>query len=502
MTAQPAMAPTRRGLALRLAFTVWLVYCVHFASNVVRETYLAIALGESFSVRVDEFLGLHPDLFEIPGRGAYINNNPGASMLGAIPYALARPAIAIVFALKPELARPKPPASYDDPRPNRTKFVNLARERGLDIKLGLAALSMQVGLMAPLGALAALIVFFFLRARLGSERDAVLLALLYAFGTPIFFRSAFLNQNAIIAHCVLAAYVCMVGWRERAEGEPIPRRNLLAIGALLGLGLVSDYSAVPFLVIFGLWIIAEGWRHGGASGAARYTGSYVLGAVPPMILLLAYQWAAFGNPIFPAQRYMPPTEYSVRGWFGFSVPTAELLWGNLFDLRYGLFAFCPMLVLAFAAPFLRRRGGGPTTRELGWIFAAVAALYLFSSANQFANLQWNTGVRYMVPAVPLLFLAMVPVLRSVPRAARYAIVGATVAISWSVSMARESVGDSLAMVFTEGPMLPVFTVLQKMATGYSALQPGRLAPVWVLLAVGVALWATWRHATPPASEPR
>src|SRR5687767_8280918 len=105
----------------------------------------------------------------------------------------------------------------------------------------------------------------------------------------------------------------------------------------------------------------------------------------------------------------------------------------------------------------------------------------------------------MVPAVPLLFLAMVPVMRAMPRAARYAIVSVTVAISWSVSMARESVGDSLAMVFTEGPMLPVFTVLQKMATGYSALQPGRLAPVCVLLAVGVALWATWRHATPPAS---
>lgn len=65
-------APSRTtpAVAWRLVLTVWLVYCVHFSPNVVRETYLAITLGDSFSVRVDDYLGLHPDLFEIPGRGA------------------------------------------------------------------------------------------------------------------------------------------------------------------------------------------------------------------------------------------------------------------------------------------------------------------------------------------------------------------------------------------------------------------------------------------------
>ena len=102
----------RLSVAARLFITVWIVYAVHFASNVVRETYLAIALGEKFSVRVDEYNGLHPDLFEIPGKGVYINSNPGASMLGAIPYAIAHPIIAAIFRAKPELARPKPAATY------------------------------------------------------------------------------------------------------------------------------------------------------------------------------------------------------------------------------------------------------------------------------------------------------------------------------------------------------------------------------------------------------
>ena len=92
---------TRASTAVRLFLTVWLVYAAFATTNVVRETYLAVSLGERLSVRVDPYLGLHPDLFEIPGRGSYINSNPGASLVGAIPYAVARPLIAGLFALRP-----------------------------------------------------------------------------------------------------------------------------------------------------------------------------------------------------------------------------------------------------------------------------------------------------------------------------------------------------------------------------------------------------------------
>ena len=99
--------------------------------------------------------------------------------------------------------------------------------------------------------------FRFLRRRLGSESLALWLALLYAFGTPIFFRTAFLNQNVIIAHLVLIAYVCMVGWRPRSKGEPIPDRNAVAVGALMGFAVLTDYSGVPFLLVFGVWLLVE-----------------------------------------------------------------------------------------------------------------------------------------------------------------------------------------------------------------------------------------------------
>lgn len=487
------MTPSKgQHLGWRLVITVILVYAIHFATNVVRETYLAVTLGDHLSVRVDEYVGLHPDLFEIPGRGAFINNNPGASLLAAVPYAIARPGMALLFRWKPALVAPKPEATYNDPWPNLTTFMNAARARGVDIKLGLAAASMHIGLMVPLAALATLVMFRFLATRLDDERLALWFSLLYAFGTPIFFRSAFLNQNMIVAHAILFAYVGLVGVTARRTEDTPPPPTLLGAGLMLGVALLADYSAVPLLLAFGGWVMARAWRSGGIAEAVRSEGWLVLGGLGPVLLLLGYQWVAFGSPFLPAQTYMPSTSLSIRGWYGFVPPQGVLLWENLFDLRYGLFAFCPMLVAAVAAPWIRQRRGGPTAWELGLIFTAALALYLFNSSVEFARLQWNTGIRYMVPAVPLLFVALVPVLLKLPRWFALILVVPTVFISWSVAMVRESVPVALTHVLGSGLELPWLTVLQKTATAYAPRLERGASPIPIFLVVGLMLWLLWR----------
>ena len=488
---------TRHSTAVRLFLTVWLVYAAFATTNVVRETYLAVSLGERLSVRVDPYLGLHPDLFEIPGRGAYINSNPGASMVGAIPYALARPMLAGLFALRPALGAPKPPTTYSDARPNRTNLMNEMRARGLDVRLALAALITQAGLMAPVGALAVVLLYVYLQACYRDDRWALWLALLYGLGTPIFFRSAFLNQNALLTHLILGTWM-VVTWPVAEATRP--RRQAWAwAGLLLGLGLLMDYSAAPLALVFGGWAVVEGWQRAGLRGAVEFGGACVAGAVGPVCVLLGYQWLAFGSPWFPAQRYMPVTEFSVRGMNGFTWPSFDLLWRNLLDPRYGLFAFCPLLVAALAAPFARTIPGDPTRGEQRVALLAVAALLIFSASNQFANLQWNTGVRYLVPAAPLLFLLVVPVLRGLPRWGVAGLVAPTVVISFAVSMMREDVPTSLALLFTGGPTLPVLITLQKTAAAYAPLLAGGVQPfgalALLLLASGIALlWRLRRRA--------
>ena len=76
---------SQRQTAVRLFITCWLVYALHFATNTVREIYPALALGDHLSFDVSEYNGLHPDIFEIPGRGVFINNNPGTSISWSHP---------------------------------------------------------------------------------------------------------------------------------------------------------------------------------------------------------------------------------------------------------------------------------------------------------------------------------------------------------------------------------------------------------------------------------
>jgi hypothetical protein len=389
--------------------------------------------------------------------------------------------------------------------------MNEARARGLDVKLGLAAAVLQVGLMAPASALMMVLMYYFLCARLRDEKHATWLALLYGFGTPVFFRTAFLNQNLLLAHFVLIAFAALTWPPPETVGRvgTIGRLSLarerreLVVGLCLGMGILLDYSAAPIAMVFGLWVLAVRWTDHGPVPAVAAGARVVLGALGPVAVLLAYQWAAFGSAWFPAQRYMPPTEFSVMGWNGMTMPTGDLLGANLFSPAYGLFAFCPMLLAAFATPFMRATPGGPTRRELALVFLTSLALWLFNSANQFSHLQFNTGVRYMVPLVPLLYVALVPVLLRAPRLVTWLLVMPTIAVSWSVSMAREDVPTSLARVFLMGPELPWITVLGRMASGYAPFLAEGVSALAVLAALALVTWLIWRGGDPrrPLSAP-
>lgn len=182
------------------------MFVLHFATDIVREHYLSFSLAEDYSFRMDKYLGLHVDIFDTPGHGAHIGNNPGVSMLGAIPYLVCRPIIdRIVSAINDRRAASGAPvtAVYNDPRPRRVEFYRKVREQGLDIRFGLASGVIQALFMAPLSAFAAVVMLRVLCALGLGTRMALLGAFLYALGTPVFFRTAYLNQNVFIAHLLL-----------------------------------------------------------------------------------------------------------------------------------------------------------------------------------------------------------------------------------------------------------------------------------------------------------
>lgn len=505
----PAPGPGRgsvRTTAIRLFLTCWIVFTLHFATNTVREIFLALAIGDHFSFRVDEYRGMHPDLFEKPGYGWHIGANPGASMVAAIPYALFRPAIdAIVARVNRQRAargQAEPPA-YHSPWPMAREFYAEAWRRGFDVKFGLAAFVMQSLCMAPSSAFGAVLMFLVLHRVFGSQRTALALALLYAFGTPVFFRTGYLNHNMMLGHMALFGLAALwnpgnlLGWSEA--------RRLLVAGLAGGAAVLFDYSGAVLLAGLFLYAIHRAWAAGGPRAALPAAFRFACGALGPVLMLWFYQWRSFGHPFFPGQHWMPPVEWIERGYQGFTLPQLELFLALGFDYRFGLFTSCPIFLLALAAPWLRRRGAIPIpAREMAVLAFLSLGLWVFCSGIQYARLQFNTGIRYLAPAFPFLFLLTAVVLVRLPRLVLYLVSVAAVTESWCLAMYRDvergyGLAEPVLRVFTGGFQLPALTVLSRMGGEFREYFAGGVSPLPLFVLAGAVIFAIWKWT--PSSPP-
>lgn len=490
----------RRALALRIFLTCWFLYALHFATNTVREIYPALSLGDHLSFDVSEYLGLHPDIFEVPGRGAFINNNPGASIMGAVPYVVFRPVIIRVTAAVQQirLASGAEPPRYETVYPMAREFLDEAFRRGLDVKFGLAAGVMQVFLMAPLTALSVVVMFYVLAKLTRSTRAALWLALLYAFATPVFYRVAQLNHNLLESHFAFFAFVLL--WRPAEKGQDQLRPYYFLAGLLAGWTVVLDYSGVIVVASLSVYAFMRWWS---TPDSQRVIGDLLRfsgGLAISISLLMGYQWVNFGNPFLPAQHYMPATTFSGAGYQGLDWPQLDLLWLNSFGLRYGLYISAPILLLVFLPSAWRnRRMRLIGARETALVLYYSLGFLVFTAANQFSRMQFNTGVRHMVPVTPFLFLIAAGVLYRMP--ALFAGVLSVLGTywSWSLAMYRDvelglGIPDALFHITFEGFQLPWLKTLERM--GYVA--HGSVWPIFLLS--GALLWLLWRLDLPSFSR--
>ena len=202
---------------------------------------------------------------------------------------------------------------------------------------------------------------------------------------------------------------------------------------------------------------------------------------------------------------MPPQIYSDVGYQGIRWPSGELFWMFLFDYRFGLFVISPILFLAFCTPVLSyfKKNIVPF-REMVFILCFFTAFVIFFSFIEYTKLQWVTGIRYLVPVIPFLFLLTTAVLIRMPKIIYYGIIVATIGVSWSMSMARRGVGvpeesmlKSIETVMSEGPQLPWLNTLSKMSVQYvHSLFLHVLSPVPIFILVGLIIYGIWKIRLP------
>jgi hypothetical protein len=487
------------GVAIRIFITCWLVYSLHFATNIVREIYLALAIGDHLSFRVDEYANMHPDLFEKQGYGWHIGNNPGASMLGAVPYALARPAIdRIVGQVNKSRAasgRVEAPP-YVSPWPMAQEFYQEAWHRGFDIKFGLAAFVMQSMCMAPISALGVVLMFYVLRRFFGSDKKAIWLALLYAFGTPVFFRTGYLNQNLMLGNFAFLGFVAM--WNLGGAEWGSSRTRFFLGGLAGGTALLCDYSGAVFLLGLFFYGVAKRLSSASVTDAFRHACLYALGTLGPVLLLWFYQWKSFGHPFYPGQHWMPPVAWIDVGYQGFGWPEPGLFLALAFDYRYGLFASSPLMLLALVLPFINWRSHRILPRlELLTILALFLTLWLFFSGVNYTRLQFNSGIRYLTPILPFLFIPAAVVLMRLPRIAIYVVAVLSLIESWCLAMYRDvergfGVLEPILKIFSEGFKLPALTTLSRMSGGqYGEYLAHGISPLPLFALTAAVLCGVW-----------
>src|SRR5215203_437102 len=146
---------------------------------------------------------------------------------------------------------------------------------------------------------------------------ALLLTLLYAFGTLAFPFSTVFFGHQVAAAFAFAAFFFLVRARlETSSGGPTSAWSLLAAGALAGMAVLGEYPValvVAFLFLYAATFVRP--KH--------LLMLYVLGGLPAAALLLAYNWQTAGSPLSFAYEHVSQPEFEEmrNGFFGISQPS-------------------------------------------------------------------------------------------------------------------------------------------------------------------------------------
>jgi len=443
----------------RLFLIAWIVYSVHFATNVVREHYPAFSIVDHLSFRVDEYQGFHSDIFVHRDGHSVIGNQVFVSVLAAVPLFVFDPILdALERHSQAALARDGVQhADYRTDKHNRVVFFRLVKERGLELRFGAATLVTTAFFMAPLAALFLVYWYGVVRQRGMSEAAGTSLTLVFAFGTPLFYRATVLGHNMFVMYGMFAAFAVI--WLQPSAALSAQRR--LLAGLLAGLTIATDYIGVFIIPLLYGYLVLRRLQTARWTVALRESAPFIVGLVPAAAFLLFSQWAMYGHPLYPGQHWMPNQNiYVQQGMRGFTLPDPDLIVQNLFNPAYGMFSWGPVLLLSLVPT---RWYSGPLVLprfERRFVLVVSVVLLLFASSNQYARLQFNSGFRYLLPLVPFLMLALADHWIRLGTWMRTGVAAVVIAHAWVLTVFREQpVGEAWRLLLTEGPQLPWYRVL-------------------------------------------
>src|SRR5829696_9209681 len=250
-------------------------------------------------------------------------------------------------------------------------------------------------------AILSLLLYQLMRVLGGSCIWALILTLIYSFGTLAFPFSTMLFGHQLAATFAFAAFFVLVKARLRAS--PFSSRWLLFIaGALAGLAVLSEYPVILIAAL--LFIYAATFVR-----PKRRFLLYILGSAPAAALLLAYNWYTLDSPFSFAYSYIsegnPNFTEMTWGFFGIAQPR----WSSFIEITLGplgLLTQSPFLWLLPLGVWLMSRTA-QWRRECALCVCVGLAFIIWNSGYYLPLGGLSPGARFLVPSLPFLIVPLV-----------------------------------------------------------------------------------------------
>jgi hypothetical protein len=306
-----------------------------------------------------------------------------------------------------------------------------------------------------------------------SPRVQCIVVLAYALATSAFPYSSNYYSHQLVAALLFTSFALL--WRV----HDATRRRLFVVGLLMGLAVISEYSAVLIASGIGLYTLLI------LRNRLRMFW-LILGGIPALALLALHNSAIYGTPLVIGYSHSAFWRDDLNsGFFSLTMPTLESIWGITFSSYRGLFFVSPILLIGLAG-FATTRW--PRCFRLEWLICAwsVLSFFLFNSATVLWSGGFGVGPRYLVPMLPFLVIPMVFAVETWGTSClfRLAFVGAlvwSVIATWSLSIATQSLPT-----FVQNPLLNLS--LPALAAGDVARNWGMLIGlkgIWSLVPLGL-----------------
>jgi hypothetical protein len=342
--------------------------------------------------------------------------------------------------------------------------------------------------VAIAGAVAAYLVYK-IGALYFKRSTSIFLGLAFAFSTICWPFATYFFQSDVSAMLVLcAAYFALKAGRASGAAVAVT----LISGIAVGVSFAVDYVNVVIIPILLVFLVIKKWES--KRSMIMAAAALVVGALPGLALMGAYNLAIFGNPLMSTeQAYLGST---LLGEFSTPLPYGLAL--NLVSLSRGIFAFAPFAILGVLGYWDALRSSGPKGEFLLMLAIFLGILLPYSAwYDPYGGISF--GPRFLVAGIPFLLIPAGFIIEQVKRTRTfliYAVYAAGAVINGMgafVSAVPPSTGFDVSPITSF--VLPNFVT-----GGFDSLWAAYLGHEWfvgafLILSLGVAIPVYWVETT-------